>query len=148
MTSAFFDTGVVLKMVLPDPLSQKVADFVGERRLVVPLTRLIELEMENTLQALRFRGSLDAGQLAAARGLVADLIREGKFRRVGLSLDAMAAESLCLSPLVTAKTGCRTLDLMQVSAAKLLGSTEFISTDARQLKAAEAAGLAARDLRE
>ncbi len=51
-----------------------------------------------------------------------------------------------LSPFVTSQTGCRTLDLMHIGAARLLGSSEFVSTDKRQLRAAEIAGLRAVDL--
>jgi predicted nucleic acid-binding protein len=146
MSGPFFDTGVALKLVVREPLSATARAYVAKRGVSVPFTRLIELEMETALQALCFRGEITGPQLAAARALIAEMVKEGKFRRVDLSLDQIASESLSLSPLITAKTGCRTLDLMHVCTAKLLCASEFVSTDKRQLKAARFAGLRAVDL--
>jgi len=141
MTGPFFDTGTALKLVVEEPLSPAVREFVAERRVPVPYSRLIEVEMENALQALCFRGEISGRQLAAAKDLIGDLVREGRFRRVDLSLDRIAEETYTLAGEVTLKTGCRTLDLMHVATAKLLGSSEFVSTDRRQLKAADLCGL-------
>jgi predicted nucleic acid-binding protein len=58
-----------------------------------------------------------------------------------LSLDRIAAEALSLASVVTPVTCCRTLDLMQVATAKLLGVREFVSTDKRQIEAAKLCGL-------
>lgn len=52
----FFDTGVALKVVVSEPLSRRVLDFVKKRRAPVPISRLIELEMETALKAMAFRG--------------------------------------------------------------------------------------------
>lgn len=137
----FFDTGVALKLVLPEPLSARVLAFVKRRRAPVPTTRLIELEMETALNALAFRGAITPVELKAAKTLMAGMTTKGKFVRTGLSLDDIAVESLRLSPRLAIKTGCRTLDLMHVASALLLGCREFVSTDQRQLKAAKLAGL-------
>ena len=146
MSGPFFDTSAALKLVVAEPLSARVQTYVAKCGDPVPFTRLIELEMETALQALFFRGEIDGLQLSAARALIVEMVNDGKFRRIDLSLDQIASESLSLSALITAKTGCRTLDLMHVSTAKLLRSSEFVSTDKRQLKAAEIAGLRAVDL--
>jgi hypothetical protein len=66
--------------------------------------------------------------------------------RISLSLDLIAQETMSLAPLVTAQTGCRTLDLMHVATAKLLTASEFVSTDKRQLQAAALCGLKGVDL--
>ena len=141
MNRPFFDTGVALKLVVEEPMSAAVRAFVAARRVPVPFSRLIEVEIENALQALFFRGAITGGQLAGARSLLGSLVRKGQFRRVELSLDKIAAETLSLAPLVTSKTGCRTLDLMHVATAKLLGAGEFVSTDKRQIAAAAVCGL-------
>jgi len=51
----FFDTGVVLKLVVNEPLSERVSQTVERNRWTVPLTRLVDLEMENALHALFYR---------------------------------------------------------------------------------------------
>ena len=146
MSGPFFDTGLVLKLIVEEALSPCMRRFVEQRKVAVPFTCLIELETENALQALRFRGAITGEQLAKARQLVASLVGEGRFDRIPLSLDAIARETLSLAPLVTAQTGCRTLDLMHVATAKLIVATEFVSTDKRQLQAAALCGLKTVDL--
>lgn len=141
MSSSYFDTGVAIKLVISEPLSGWVLNFVRSRNLAVPFTSLIELEIENALQALWFRREITDDQLLGSRKLVSNLVREGRFRRIDLSLDEIAAETLSLAPLVTSKTGCRTLDLMHVATAKLLLADEFVSTDKRQIEAAKKCGL-------
>lgn len=148
MTGPYFDTGVALKLVIEEPLSPVVREFVAKQRIPVPFSRLIEVEIENALQALLFRREITGAQLAGARGLVEGLVRKGQFQRVDLSLDKIATETLSLAPIVTSKTGCRTLDLMHVATAKLLGGSEFVSTDRRQIQAAKLCGLRTINLEE
>ena len=142
----FLDTGVALKLVVAEPLSAEVLSFVTDRRVPVLISRLIELEMETALNAMAFRGLIDANQLAAAKHLILEMVKQGRFVSVALSLDKIASESLRLSPSITLKTGCRTLDLMHIATARLLGCKEFVSSDQRQLKAAKLAGLRVVDL--
>jgi len=146
MTGPFFDTGVALKLVIEEPLSPVVREFVARRRVPVPFSRLIEVEIENALQALLFRQEITGEQLAGARALVAGLVRRGQFQKIDLSLEKIATETLSLASVVTSQTGCRTLDLMHVATAKLLGVGEFVSTDKRQIKAAKLCGLHTVDL--
>lgn len=142
----FFDTRVALKLIVSEPLSGVVLSFVKKRGVPVPVSKLIELEMETALHAMAFRKHITTAQLATAKNLLAELTKEGKFLPAGLSLDEIAAESLRLSPSITLKTGCRTLDLMHIASARLLGCKEFVSSDQRQLKAAKIAGLKPIDL--
>jgi hypothetical protein len=46
---------------------------------------------------------------------------------------------------VTVGTGCRTLDLMHLVSAKLLGYSEFVTIDQRQAAGARLAGLSVID---
>ena len=142
----FLDTGVALKLVVAEPLSAKVLSFVTDRRVPVLISRLIELEMETALNAMAFRGLIDANQLAAVKHLILEMVKQGRFVSVALSLDKIASERLRLSPSITLKTGCPTLDLMHIATARLLGCKEFVSSDQRQLKAAKLAGLRVVDL--
>jgi hypothetical protein len=132
---------VVLKLVVEEPLSAVVRAFVATRRIPVPISKLVELEMENALQAMLFRKRITLEQLERARKLVLELIRRGRFVRVDLSLDRIASEALNLAGVVTPVTGCRTLDLMHVATVKLLGVREFVSTDKRQIEGAKLYGL-------
>lgn len=146
MISHYFDTGVAIKLVIEEPLSAKVLAFVEKRTLPIPFSMLLELETENTLHALHFRKEITTRQLAGARNLTSLMLKSGRFLSIAISMDRIAQETLSLVPLVTVKTGCRTLDLMHVATAKILKATHFVSTDRRQLAAARLCGLQATNL--
>ena len=45
------DTGLVLKLVVAEPLSARVTEWLARRKAAVPYPRLVEVELENTLHA-------------------------------------------------------------------------------------------------
>jgi len=145
MTQPYLDTGLVVKLIVEEPLSFKVRAFLSHRAVAVPYTRLIEIETVNTLHAKCFRKDITSRQLKQCLALIDDLLREGRFFRPPLSLDDVVLESLRELPVITRSTGCRTLDLMHVASAKLLGWHEFVSSDQRQLQAAAKADLQVLD---
>jgi len=51
MSQPYFDTGLVFKLIVEEPLSAVFQKWLETRGVPVPYTRLIELEVENTLQA-------------------------------------------------------------------------------------------------
>lgn len=146
MKPLYLDTGLVLKLLVAEPLSPAVHTFIAARGAPIWYSRIIVLEVENTLQAMRSRRQLSPAELASVRSLVEQLILEQKFLSPSLTLDAVADELLRLAPTITARTGCRTLDLLHIATARLLDAPEFISTDRRQLAAAKLAGLRTRNL--
>lgn len=141
MSLVYFDTGVLLKLVIEEPLSPAVRRFVATRKIPVFLTLLHESEMENALCALLFRKTITSQQLAGSRNLLNKLRMEGKFRRRDVSLDQAARELLKFAPTVTVETGCRTLDLLHICSALIMGADTLVSTDQRQCDAAKYCGL-------
>lgn len=146
MKQPYLDTSLVVKLIVAEPDSKRVQAFLQERRLAVPYTTLIEIETVNTLYAKFFRKEMTRTQLKACEALLGDYLTEGRFIRPALSMEDIASEALKSLPAITGATGCRTLDLMHVASAKLLGWHEFASTDQRQLRAAKAARLKPIDL--
>lgn len=146
MNPPYLDTSVVVKLMVAEPLSGTVQAFLQERRLAVPYTKLIEIETVNTLHAKFFRKEMTRSQLKACQNLIEDYLKEGRFFRPHLSLDEVVLEALKRLPALTGATGCRTLDLLHVASAKLLGCREFVSTDQRQLRAVRTARLKPIDL--
>jgi len=142
----YFDTGLVLKLVISEPLSAKVHEFLQKRGVPVPYTRLVELELENTLHAKIFRRELTAKQLGLCREFLSQLVRDGKFSRHRLSWEEVMLEAMELMPEITASTGCRTLDLLHVVSARKLGFREFVTGDRRQAAAARRCGLKAVEI--
>ena len=62
-------------------------------------------------------------------------------RRTPLMRDAATAEQLELSAGHSATLGCRTLDIIHIAAALVLGAKEFVTSDTRQGALAKQAGL-------
>jgi predicted nucleic acid-binding protein len=137
MSQPYFDTGLVLKLIIHEPLSQVFEQWLERRGVPIPYSRLVELELENTLHAKYFRKEMDARQMKGCRKLIHELLSEGKFFRPELSMEEVMIESLELMPSVTGRTGCRTLDLLHVVSAAKLGYREFVTTDKRQAEAAK-----------
>jgi predicted nucleic acid-binding protein len=136
MSQPYFDTGLVLKLIIEEPLSRVFEQWLEKRGVPVPYTRLVELELENTLQAKYFRKEMTVRQMKGCQKLLQELLSEGKFFRPELSMEEVMIESLEWMPKVTARTGCRTLDLLHVVSAMKLGYSEFVTTDKRQAEAA------------
>ena len=146
MKPLYLDTGLVLKLLVEEPLSPVVRAYLTKERAPVWFTKIIALEVENTLQAMRFRRQLTPTQLRKTQTLLGELCDEGKLCHTPLSLDAISEEMLRLTPTITSRTGCRTLDLLHIAAARLLPSPVFVSTDKRQLAGAKLGGLSTVDL--
>ena len=141
MKQPYLDTGLVLKLVVDEPLSDEVQAWLKRKRVPVPYTRLVEIELENTLCAKLFRKEITQQEHKGARKLVQDLLQEGMFFRPKLSLEDVFLEALEGMSEATVKTGCRTLDLLHVISAEMLECSEFVTSDKRQAEAARVYGL-------
>jgi predicted nucleic acid-binding protein len=141
MSGPYLDTGLVLKLVIDEPLSATIAGWLAHKGAPVPYTRLVEVELENTLHAKLFRKEITARQLKDAQSFVRNLLMEGNFFRPDLSLETVLLEALEAMPKTTIITGCRTLDLLHVMSGKILGCSEFLTSDKRQAETARTYGL-------
>ena len=137
MSQPYLDTGLVLKLIVNEPLSERIQEWLQKRRIPVPYTRLVEIELENTLLAKSFRKEIDAHQLKECKIMVNLLLAEGRFFRPELSIDEVMLEALEVMPKLTPRTGCRTLDLLHLVSARMLGYGEFATSDRRQAKTAQ-----------
>jgi predicted nucleic acid-binding protein len=143
----YFDTGLVLKLVVKEPLSVKVQEFLSARRLPVPYPLLVQLEFHNALHAKLHRGEITPLQLDSCLEMESDFLSEGRFQRVDLDCGRVFHATLRMIPGATATTGCRTLDLLHIATAQLCGTSEFVTGDARQAKAARFCGLNVVEIR-
>ena len=137
----YFDTGLVLKLVVKEPLSVKVHEFLSARRLPVPYPLLVQLEFHNALHAKLHRGEITPLQLDSCLEMESDFLAEGRFQRVELDMGRIFLATMRMIPSATASTGCRTLDLLHIATAQFCGASEFVTGDARQAKAARFCGL-------
>ena len=130
--SAYYDTGVLLKLYTEELDSEAAREFVTRRKAALCLTELHRSECVNALQLKRFRGECTEVQAAQALADVEEDLRAGVLRMAGLDWDAAWRSCRTLSLAHALRTGCRTLDALHVAGALQLGCREFVTADARQ----------------
>lgn len=135
----YLDTGCLLKLYYPEPESGEVAKLVLEQAIV--LLALHELELSNALELKLFRKEAKPGQVRAVHAFVEADLRTGKLHRPALVWDAVLHDSKALARGYTRKIGCRSLDILHCSAARMLAAKSFVTTDARQKRLAIVMGL-------
>ena len=99
-----------------------------------------EVELLNALESRIFRRELTATQIAAAQKAFKSDIAEGILALQPLPGVAFQ-KARQLVKQHTARLGTRTLDVLHVAAALVVGAEVFLTFDPRQTKLAEAAGL-------
>ena len=107
----------------------------------VLITDLLVLEFRNALHLSVFRGELTNEYALLKQELFDQDIANGIYRFVPIASTKLFAETTRLADLHSEKLGTRSLDLMHVASALILGVEVFLSFDKRQRSAAEAEGL-------
>lgn len=83
----------------------------------------------------------------AIQAQLTDDVESQRLMPVSLDLDRVLLDAGDLPRLHTSRFHARSLDLLQVPAARVASCTSFVSADDRQLAVAKAAGLAAVDIK-
>jgi predicted nucleic acid-binding protein len=141
----FFDSGALIKVYVEEDASDLVAELV-ERCPQVPFTPLVELEIRNTLRAMRGRKRLSARGLKERLDWIDSDIEGGRLVRIAPEPSHLHDIAENLSARHTSRILCRALDILHVSAAISLGCGVFATGDARQFNLAKAAGLKPIDI--
>jgi len=141
--TTYYDTGVLVKLWVREILSDEVADFVTQRGEVIPYTFLHEIEIKNALRLKVFRREIVPKVVATAIVAIDEDLRLRRLVEAAPSWQEVFMRCGQISATSTEKIGCRSLDLLHVAAALVLGCDEIVSLDNRQLSAAQVAGLRA-----
>jgi predicted nucleic acid-binding protein len=139
--SRYFDTGLLVKMYVPEPQTRAVLSAVRSRNEPLIYTPLHELELKNALRAKQFRREMDAAQVSAAIAAVEEDADNGLLVRSRFDWEHIRDGAEKLSARFTSVTGCRTLDILHVAAARESKASQFLTGDQRQGQLAELAGL-------
>ncbi len=137
----YADSGLVTKWYLPE--ADSVAALALRDRYAPPalLTRLHRLELTNAWRLKQFRGELDAKATElATQDLLSD-IRAGLWHCPAEPLDDIYSHAEELAMAHSARLGTRSMDILHVSAAAVLGCSHFLTGDRRQASLVEATGL-------
>jgi hypothetical protein len=139
--SAYFDSGIITKWYLPEPDS--AAALRLRARFVPPavLTHLHRVELVTAWHLKVFRRELDLDSARQALGDLESDVEAGVWEAPEYDLGDVHSRAESLARQHAATLGTRTLDILHVAAAVLVGARDFITGDRRQASLAEACGL-------
>ncbi|MSU50688.1 MAG: PIN domain nuclease [Opitutus sp.] len=139
--TGYADTGLLCSLYAPDAHTSRAAARLGRQTLPLPFTWLHQLELRNALRLRVFRGEITVARRdASLNALLADLAG-GVLVSAAPPMSAVTIEAERLSALHSEKLGTRSLDILHVAAAVVLGLPEFLTFDQSQANLARAAGL-------
>jgi predicted nucleic acid-binding protein len=139
--NAYADTGFVVTLYKLEITSERAAALMAKQTQSVRMSQLGELEFTNALQLAVFRKELTPRQAMLKKRLFQEDVANGIFTILPVPAATLFAKTAELADRHSARLGTRSLDLMHIAAALLLGAETFLSFDERQLKAAKAEGL-------
>ena len=145
--TAYFDTSVITKWYLPEPDS---AQALRVRERFAPpaiLTHLHRLELVTAWHLKVFRREMSLGIVEQAWGHVQADVAAGLWELPVYDLVDVYSQAEAISRLHAAIHGARSLDILHVAAAIVLGATAFVTHDDRQARLARAVGLRVTSLR-
>ena len=139
--NAYADTGFVVTLYKLEITSERAAALMAKQTQSVRMSQLGEIEFTNALQLAVFRKDLTPREAMLKKRLFQEDVANGIFTIVPVPAATLFAKTAELAHRHSARLGTRSLDLMHIAAALLLGAETFFSFDERQLKAAKAEGL-------
>lgn len=141
---SYADTGFLVSLYLNEATTVAANAAVQSVRQPLPLIPLGFLELRNALYLAVFRKQItEATRLAAWRRVELD-IRNGIYLETPISQADLHQKAAQLAQNYTGSIGTRTLDLLHLAAAILLGARQLLSFDERQRQVAKQEGLKLR----
>ncbi len=140
----YLNTGILVKLYARETTTPQAIALVRLFSTPLPLTHFQELEIRNALRLKQGRGELTEGETERALEDFQSDIKSGRYLRPTYDLASVFTRAERLSHHHSARTKCRSLDVLHVAAALEIGSQEFASFDERQRAVAHASGLAVR----
>jgi len=139
--TAYADTGLLCSLYAPDPHSARAIVRMRRQALPLPFTWLHRLEFRNALRLRVFRGEITAVQRDASLNMLLADLAGGVLAAAAPPLGDVMTEAERLSALHSETLGTRSLDILHVASAAVLGLSEFLTFDTRQARLAKEAGL-------
>lgn len=140
----YADTGFLVSLYKVESTSRRAAETLSKLVAPIRLSPLGELETHNAFHLSVFRGELSDESAAEKLNLFLEDLENGIFVILPVPAPAHYAKAIELAEKYSRSLGSRSLDLMHVAAAILLGAETFLSFDERQKQVAKAEGLVVR----
>jgi predicted nucleic acid-binding protein len=137
----YADTGFLCSLYAPDAHTAKSVGAMKRQTDPLAFTWLHQLEFRNALRLRVFRKEITIKQRDASLNLLLADLAGGIFEHASPPHPEVMMEAERLSALHSEKIGTRSLDILHVAAALVLGARIFLTFDKRQASLAKAAGL-------
>jgi len=137
--TAYADTSFLVSLYTPDGHSPRAAGAL-RREIALVLTPFGEVELTNAIQLRVFREELNAAEAAAARRALQEDVASGVFSLKPLPASVFEAAKR-LAQRHTPALGTRTLDILHVASALVLGADVLYTFDRGQRRLARAEAL-------
>lgn len=137
----YADTGFLVSLYLQEATTAAAEAAIARLMQPLPITPLLRLEIRNAFNFAVNRKRINAAQCATYLHIFAAGFASGTFVEVAPSSTDIYLKAMILSDRYTPKLATRSLDLLHVAAALLLGAKVFYSFDERQRQAAKGEGL-------
>ena len=139
--SAYADTGFIVSLYKEESTSADANSAIRNVEAPVLLSELSVLEFRNATNLAVFRKEITADARTIILQRFESDLEAGIFRAMPVPSSKLYSTSARLSDAHSSTLGTRSLDLMHVAAALILGAETILSFDSRQRSAAEAEGL-------
>lgn len=139
--SAYADTGFLVSLFLEETTSATADGILAGLTGPLIITPLTVLEFRNALNLAIVRHRLTAVERDAVWQRFEGQRHDGVFEDRQMEISELHQRAQSLSDLYTPTHATRSLDLLHVAAALLLGADVFLSFDERQRRVAAAEGM-------
>lgn len=137
----YADTGFLCSLYAPDAHTVRAASAMSRMRSGLAFAWIHQLEFRNALRLRVFRKEITPVQRDASLNLLLKDLAAGVLIHADPSQKELMVEAERLSASHSERLGTRSLDILHVAAALVLGCGVFHTFDTRQAKLAKAAGL-------
>lgn len=137
----YADTSYFFSLYASDINSPRADAWRQTNPFPLAFTAFHRLELQNALSLAVFQKRLSPRESQAAWQEIENDLKAGLLAPRGGLWHRVLREAETLARTHTPTAGCRTLDLIHIAAARLLGTSEFCSFDVRQCNVATLSGL-------
>lgn len=137
----YADTGFICSLYAPDANSERACRFMQGQERAIAFSWLNQVEFRNALRLRVFRKEISSAERDQSLHLLLADLASGVFENADLPQVNVLIETERLSARYSEQLGTRSLDILHVAMAIVLGAERFISFDIRQGKLAKAVGL-------
>jgi predicted nucleic acid-binding protein len=138
---AYFDSAIIVKLYVQEATSPDAIRLVRAYAAPYVLTQWQALEVKNAIRLKACRAEITAAQMNQSIAAFEEDIASGCWQRPAYTAAAVEQKAGELSAGHSATLGCRTLDIIHVAAALVLGTKDFVTFDTRQGALAKQVGL-------